>query len=129
MTFGEKLKMYRLKKRLTQAEAADAAGISRRTYVYYETGSKLPRKRETIDKLAELFGIDSNFLFITDDEIIHKQEEKLPADYQAEKMIKYAQRIFSDPSLDIGLKESLYRMITELYQSSKKPTEQANNNK
>ena len=129
MTFGEKLKMYRLKKSMTQAQAADAAGISRRTYVYYETGKKLPRKRETIDKLAELLGVESDFLFITDDEIINKQEEKLPMDYQAEKLIQYAQRIFSDQTLDIEIKESLYKIITEIYQSNNMPEEQVNNSK
>lgn len=70
MTFGEKCRKYRTALGLTQEQTAKSAGISRRTYSYYESGQKYPRQKETVEKLAALFGTESRFLIIEDDDDI-----------------------------------------------------------
>ena len=43
MTFGEKFKAEREKRKLTQQEVADALGINRRMITLYENGISFPR--------------------------------------------------------------------------------------
>lgn len=66
MKFGEKLKALRTTKKMTQGEVADAIGVSRRAYIAYEQENTRPRKQETYDKLANVFGCDVNYLRIED---------------------------------------------------------------
>ena len=76
MKFGEKLIALRKEKNLTQQEAADAAGISRRTYISYEQEGRYPRKRLVYEKLADLFGCDRNYLLTEDEEFVSAAAEK-----------------------------------------------------
>lgn len=56
MDFATKLKCYRKMMNITQNEIADAMGVSRSTYAYYETGKTLPTS-EGIRFLSQLFGV------------------------------------------------------------------------
>ena len=56
MDFSTKLKCYRHMFNLTQATIADAMGVDRSTYSYYENGKLLPTS-EGIQFLSRLFGI------------------------------------------------------------------------
>lgn len=53
---GDKIKLYREKKRMTQNEVADILNVSPATISKYESGALEPNI-ESIKKLAELFGI------------------------------------------------------------------------
>ena len=66
MTFGEKLKELRKKKKMTQEEVANEIGISRRSYIAYEQESIRPRRQETYEKLAKTLGCDVNYLRVED---------------------------------------------------------------
>ena len=61
MDFATKLKCYRHMLNLTQATIADALGISRSAYAYYETGKTLPSS-DSVRHLAKLFGISPSVL-------------------------------------------------------------------
>lgn len=65
MTIAEQLKNGRAEKRLSQAEAADLAGISRRTLSYYESGERTPNA-ETLLKLCELYSISAETVIAAD---------------------------------------------------------------
>ena len=54
MTFGEKFKAEREKRKLTQQEAADALGINRRMITRYENGIFFPRTKGAYRKIADL---------------------------------------------------------------------------
>ncbi len=56
MDFATKLKCYRKMLNLTQSAIADAMGVSRSAYAYYETGKTLPTS-EGIRFLSQLFGV------------------------------------------------------------------------
>lgn len=87
MTFAENCRKYRTALKLTQEQVACAVGISKRTYVYYETGKKMPRKLDTVKKLADLFHIEINELMIIDDEQYLELKRKRPADERANEII------------------------------------------
>lgn len=69
MKFGEKLKVLREQKKLTQPELEKATGISLRSIQYYESGKGYPR-RELYPKLAEFFGVEINFLLTENEEFL-----------------------------------------------------------
>ncbi len=59
------LKMLREKHGLTQAELANSAGVTRRTYQFYESGQK-PIPSSVLSRLAAIYDFDLHELF-TDD--------------------------------------------------------------
>jgi transcriptional regulator with XRE-family HTH domain len=65
--FGVRLKQLRERKKAkdskwTQEYIADAIGVARPTYTAYENGTKQP-PLETVNKLADLFEVSSDYLF------------------------------------------------------------------
>lgn len=66
MNFGEKLKFYRKKNKLTQKDMAEKLNISQRAYVRYESNDARPRKFETYDKLADILGCNRDELIVGD---------------------------------------------------------------
>lgn len=67
MKFGEKLKLQRKRKGVTQEGLAEALGITNRTLGNYENGVSHPQNRQIYFKLAEYFEVDVNY-FLTEDE-------------------------------------------------------------
>ena len=70
MTFGEKVKNLRNEKDITQDQLAKKIGVSRRTVVNYEDGTRYPRDREKYHKLADYLGVSVNYLLTEDEEFI-----------------------------------------------------------
>ncbi len=101
MKFGEKLIKLRKEKNLTQQEAADAAGISRRTYISYEQEGRYPRKRLVYEKLADLFGCDRNYLLTEDEEFISAAAEQYgpKGKRQAEQLVEELTGMFAGGEL------------------------------
>lgn len=58
---GKRLKTIRADKRITQSDVARYLGCARTTYTQYETGVSEP-DIETINKLANYFGVTSDYL-------------------------------------------------------------------
>ncbi|SDA18245.1 Helix-turn-helix domain-containing protein [Ruminococcus sp. YE71] len=61
MTFAEKLRHIRVGQHKTQAEVAKALGVSSRTIILYEQGSRKPRSEDVYERLAELFDAPPSF--------------------------------------------------------------------
>ena len=66
MTFNEKLKDLRTRKKLHQKDVAQSLGIDRTTYTKYETGKSEP-DFETTQKLADFFGTSIDALLGRDE--------------------------------------------------------------
>ena len=62
MKFGDKLRMARRAKKLTQAALAERAGLSLRTIIAYEKGETYPQKRSTYQTLADVLGVQADDL-------------------------------------------------------------------
>ena len=52
----DKLKIYRKERGLTQTQVADAVGLGRQAYAYYEKGEREP-STETLCRLADFFEV------------------------------------------------------------------------
>ena len=57
MEFSEKLKTARLAKQMSQKDLAEKTGFTTRTIQNYETGGRLPKRRDTYRKLADALDI------------------------------------------------------------------------
>lgn len=101
MKFGEKIILLRKEKNLTQQEAADAAGVSRRTYISYEQEGRYPRNRIVYEKLAEAFGCDKNYLLTEEEEFVAAAGEQYGARgmRQAEQLVAELSGMFAGGEL------------------------------
>lgn len=67
MKFGEKVRALREEKGMTQKDLAEALQISTRTVVSYERGQSYPKQRRVYDRLASLFDVETNYLYMEDE--------------------------------------------------------------
>ncbi|KIL37965.1 hypothetical protein SD70_29725 [Gordoniibacillus kamchatkensis] len=70
-TFGETLKKLRAKKNLSQQEVSNRLGINRASYARYETDST-EADFETLQKLADFYGVSIDFLLGRDEITLSK---------------------------------------------------------
>lgn len=54
--FARRLRRFRVARNLTQTEAAKRLGVSRLTWVSWESGTRFPASEKTLDSIAELLG-------------------------------------------------------------------------
>ena len=64
--FNDRLRTTRISRKLTQQDAADAAGIALRSYQRYESGDIEPPFHSLI-ALADFFNVPADFLLERDD--------------------------------------------------------------
>lgn len=72
MAFADRLKDFREKEKLSQADFAKMIGISTRTLVHYEDGERYPRDVEVYKKIAEVMDCDYNYLLEESDEFLNR---------------------------------------------------------
>lgn len=70
---ADRLRSLRIKKKITQGEAAKRMGIVRSTYSNYEAGNREP-DHETLKKFADYFEVSTDYLLGNDD--INKEAVK-----------------------------------------------------
>ncbi len=75
MQFGEKIRQARSALRLSQKELAEKAGISLRTLQNYESGERMPKRRETYSILARVLKLDENLLIDEEAEFVLQASE------------------------------------------------------
>ena len=68
-SFSKRLKNLRLQNNLTQEQLAQKLDITRRTYIYYETGKKYPSD-DLLNRIANYFNVENSFLMDEEDELI-----------------------------------------------------------
>ena len=66
MKFGEKLRLLREEKGLSQKDVAEKLNISLRTYSSYELNQRRPRTQAKWEEIASFFGKDVDYLQIDD---------------------------------------------------------------
>ena len=62
MKFGEKMRLRRKELNISQADAAEKIGVSRRTYIDWETKDVTPRKQDVYKRISEVFGVSITWL-------------------------------------------------------------------
>lgn len=93
---SEKLKYYRKAAKLTQQQVADALGIQRSAYAYYEIDKTAP-KLPTLSNIAKLYNISI-------DELVNEEEfSVLMANRQEyDKEVTAGENLFNDSFNDLS---------------------------
>ena len=119
MTFGEKFKAEREKRKLTQQEVADALGINRRMITRYENGISFPRTKDAYRKIAEYFKVDVNYLLTEDEEFVVQASEQYGSRgmKQAKDLIEGMSGLFAGGTLSEQAMP-FFRQSARLYRSA-----------
>ena len=117
MRFGEKLREARKAKKYTQAQLAELAGLSLRTVVSYEQGTTYPKDRSIYKRLAEILGINVDYLHNENDDFISDAQYKYGARgrRQAEALLAEVDGLFSGGELAEEDKDEFMRAVQESY--------------
>lgn len=117
MKFGEKLRKLRRQAALTQAEVAERADISRRTYIGYEQEGRYPRRREVYRRLAETLDCPLNYL-LTEDEVFVEESAKRYGSRgkrQAEALVAELSGLFAGGELSDNDKDAVMIALQKAY--------------
>lgn len=121
MKFGEKLRDLRQENGLTQAELAEKAGISLRTISYYESGTTYPKNRNIYKTLADILGVDVNYLRNEGDEFITSARQKYGyrGAKQAEELVAEVGGLFAGGDLSEEDKDAVMQALQQAYWDAK----------
>ncbi len=119
MEFKERLAKLRRLSGMTQAELAKELGITLRSVQNYELGARYP-KTETIERIANIFGVDQNAL-ISDEEyfiVEAKQKRGKRGQESAERLIRNANALFAGGDLSDEDKKNVFAALQKAYNMS-----------
>lgn len=98
---GQKLRLLRKEKRLTQQELADALNVKRATVSNYEIGRRSPHLSE-LRRIAEYFGVGLDYFGVAQtDDILD--------------LIARAKKVFDNDNIPTDKKEAVYKELMKLY--------------
>lgn len=121
MKFGEKLRKYRLEKRLTQSELAKQAGINVNTISNYESGKTYPQNREVYSILAQILGVNPDHLHNENDDFLSDASAKYGSRgaRQAQELIDELTGLFAGGELAEEDMDAMARAVQEAYWDAK----------
>lgn len=122
MQFGDKVKEARRALGITQKELADRLEVSLRTVASYESGKTLPRTREATRKLAEILGVNMNYLLTEDENFVVNATEDFGyrGKIGAEKLIGEITGLFAGGDMAEEDMDALMFAIQDAYVQAKK---------
>lgn len=62
MKLGDKLRLLRDDKNVTQKTVSDAIGVSERVYGYYESNERFPKDEKVLSRIADYFNVSVDYL-------------------------------------------------------------------
>ena len=100
-SIGQKLKILRKERRLTQQELADRLGIKRATISNYEIGRRSPHLSE-LRRIAEFYGVGLDYFGVAQtDDILD--------------LLARAKTVFDSEEIPLEKKEAVYKELLKLY--------------
>lgn len=100
-SIGQKLRILRKERRMTQQELADALEVKRATISNYEIGRRSPHLSE-LRRIAEYFGVGLDYFGVAQtDDILD--------------LVARAKKVFDNPTISTEKKENVYRELMKLY--------------
>ena len=131
MKFGDKVRLARIKAKLTQQEFANKIGVSLRTVTNYEAGTCYPRKREIYRKISDVLDVDINYLLTEDEEFIINAGDKYgkKGASQAAEIINQTRAMFAGGELSEDDARAFIDEIQILYLESKERAKRFTPNK
>lgn len=131
MSFGKKVKALREKLGLTQKEFANLIGTSSKTVSNYESKDLRPRKMEAYEKMAEIFGVNVNYLLTDEDYFIINSADSFgyKGAKDAQALVESMAGLFAGGELPEEDKDALFDAIQEAYWQSKLKNKKYGNRK
>ena len=109
-SIGQKLKILRKARKLTQQEAAEKLNIKRSTISNYEIDRRAPSINE-LKRIAEFYGVGLDYFGVaTKDEIL--------------EILSRSRKVFENADISPEAKEELYKEIMRLYLNIEKGEKQ-----
>ena len=121
MKFGQKLRQCRKSAGLSQEDLAQAAGISRRAIISYESGKVYPKSQDTYTMLAKVLGVDVSSLKNEYDDFIVSAADKYGyrGRKQAEQLVDEMGALFAGGTLSDDDMDGVMRALQEHYWRAK----------
>lgn len=121
MGFGEKIKKLREAKGLTQSELADMIGKTTRSVCAYENENIRPRKRDTYEKLSDIFDVNINYLLTDEDVFVFQANNEFGEQgmREATDLINGVLGLFAGGELSLEDKKVVLDTIEEAYYDAK----------
>ena len=121
MNFGEKFKAERERMGLKQQEIADKLGINRRMITRYENGLSFPRSRDAYKKIADLFGVEVNYLLTEDEQFVVDAGAQYGSRgrKQAQELIDDMSGLFAGGTLSPQDEDAVMKALQEIYWQAK----------
>lgn len=122
MTFGEKVRTARQAQGMSQRDLARISGIALRTIVNYESGSRMPKSRESYTRLAGALGLDPGSLADDSAEFLIRSE----AEYgprgrrQAEELVADISALYAGGDLAEEDMDAMMKAIQDAYWEAKR---------
>jgi len=115
--FGDKVRMLRVQHGLRQEDLAKAIGVSSRTIQNYELGASLPKKKATIQKLADYFNVPVAMLLGTEDYYVLDDLPRTKVDdaERARVLLNDMTNLFAGGNLSLEDRNLVIRTMTDLY--------------
>ena len=122
MNFAEKLRQLRKQKGLSQEAVAKAIGVTRRTYISYELDGRYPKTRERYARLAEIFEVDTNYLFTENEAFVSQAGAKYGNRglQQANALVSELSGLFAGGELSEEDRDAVMQSLQEAYWLAKK---------
>ena len=122
MKFGDKVKQARIEQGLSIQKLATLAGISRRALINYESGTVLPKQKETYTFLADALHITSESLLDENSDFVMQAAEEYGerGSRQAEKLIAEISGLYAGGSLAEEDMDAMMLAIQDAYWLAKK---------
>lgn len=117
MKFGEKVKLLRNEKKLSQTELGKLCGLSLRTIRNYEVDGRYPKQREVYSKLAAALGCEVNYLLSEDKEFVLQAQQtySYKGAKDAEELVARVSALFAGGQLSENDKDAVMRALQEAY--------------
>ncbi|MCC2255955.1 helix-turn-helix transcriptional regulator [Ruminococcus sp. CLA-AA-H200] len=122
MTFGEKIKNLRKKKKMSQSQLADILGVSLRTIRGWEIEGRYPKQRGQYQKLANTLECDMAYLMTDTESFVTDVSEQYGSRgvKQAQQILEQAAAMFAGGDLSDEDKAAFMDEIQLLYLDSKR---------
>lgn len=122
MGFGEKVRQARIAKQMSQEQLSEATGLSKRTILNYESGERIPKKRETYAVLADALGIDEAVLMDKNVDFVLKAHEVYGNDAmrQAMDLVADVKALWAGGKIEEEDMDEIMRALQEAYWDAKK---------
>lgn len=128
MKLGQKVKILRKRKGLSQEELGELIGVKIRSVAYYESDGRYPED-EVFEKMAEAFDVSIDFLKDDSRSVEYTKEElfimeaKNKYGYkgasEAKKTIERVKGLMAGGDLDENSKDAFFEVMQEIYFDSK----------